>query len=126
MAHELKHHLVDFELAKSGALGCQFLSWSEGSPIEIGAEIFASELIYPESECVDLVNKLGITSSCCTPELVVILKRQSPAPVSYKFLVKRLERFQIITKNQFATVKFQKLEEQMHGLPNYLRRRRTR
>ena len=126
MAHELKHHCVDFELAKSGVLGCQTVSWSDGSRVEIGAEIFASEFIYPESECAELINKLGITAGHCSPEDVVSLKRQSSAPVSYRFLVKRLEWFHIAPIGEFANVQFQKLEEKLFGLPFYSRRRRRR
>src|SRR5690348_3498925 len=42
MAHELKHHLTDSDLSLSY---CDLSN--EREPIEIGAEVFAAELIYP-------------------------------------------------------------------------------
>src|ERR1700693_5841989 len=42
MAHELKHHLVDSSLE----IRSQW-KFEEANPIEVGAEVFASELIYP-------------------------------------------------------------------------------
>jgi Zn-dependent peptidase ImmA (M78 family) len=45
MGHELKHHLVD------AALSLSYCDTSnQSSPIEIGAEIFAAELIYPDED----------------------------------------------------------------------------
>ena len=124
MAHELKHHLVDHELAKRVVLGCQEVSWSEGSTIEIGAEIFASELIYPEEEFVSQAKGAGLEAGKCQAADVVLFKRICPAPVSYSFLVKRLEWFGFIRKGEFSRVQFQKLEESMFGVP-YFRRKRA-
>jgi Zn-dependent peptidase ImmA (M78 family) len=43
MAHELKHHLVDSDLKP-------YSKWrfDQPNPIEVGADVFAAELIYPE------------------------------------------------------------------------------
>ena len=124
MAHELKHHYVDYELAKTGLLGCQDVSWSQGPTIEIGAEIFASELIYPETEFLELVEDIGIAKGEWNCEDVVRLKKNCPAPVSYAFLVKRLEWFGTIERGVFRGVKWQNLEERMFGIPFYRRNRR--
>ena len=45
MAHELKHHLVDSTLEIRSQWGLE-----APNPIEVSAEIFASELIYPEQD----------------------------------------------------------------------------
>ncbi len=124
MAHELKHHYIDRNLAEQGILGCNTeVSWSNGPAIEIGAEIFAAEFVYPEDEFLDLVNQMGLTNGHCTAEDVVHLKRECPAPVSYTFLKKRLEWFSIIDRGAFSGFKFQKLEESMFGVPFYRRRK---
>src|SRR6266481_1528768 len=47
MAHELKHHLVD---SGAGPVVCR--TNEQTRRIEIGAEVFASELIYPERDFV--------------------------------------------------------------------------
>ncbi len=47
------------------------------------------------------------------------LKRVCGAPVSYKFLQKRLEWFSFIDPGEFAKVQFQKLEDEIYGVPIY-------
>jgi Zn-dependent peptidase ImmA (M78 family) len=123
LAHELKHHLVDQEQINNGYCACQEVSWADGSPIEIGAEIFAAELIYPEDEFLDLVNNFGIGQTGCSETDVVYLKQRCPAPVSYTFIVKRLEWFNIIERGIFRKVQFKKLEEKIIGVPFYKKRR---
>lgn len=118
LCHELKHHFADEELAQAGNFGCQDVSWEDDSPIEIGAEIFAAEFIFPENEFLSLVHDLSLDRNCCAED-VVRLKRASPAPVSYTFLRKRLQWFGFTEPGQFRDVQFQKLEEQIHGVPFY-------
>jgi hypothetical protein len=43
--------------------------------------------------------------------------------VSYRFLCKRLERVAGVPRGSFDGVKFQKLEDQLYGVPYYRRRR---
>lgn len=123
MAHELKHHYVDYELARTGSLGCQDVSWSHGPAIEIGAEIFASELIYPEAEFLSLIEDSGLPKGGWRSDDVVRLKRICPAPVSYTFLVKRLEWFGFVERGVFKGVKWQNLEDRVFGIPFYRRKR---
>ena len=123
LCHELKHHLVDQELARAGGLGCrEDVSWQASAPIEIGAEVFAAELIFPESEFLALLGELGLEGISDAAE-VVQLKRACPAPVSYVFLQKRLRWFGLTGPNAFKGVQFQKLEERLYGAPFYRRRR---
>ena len=122
LAHELKHHLTDRDLAIESPLGCDTSAVTDSRPpIEIGAEVFAAEFIFPEAECRDWIySQLG--SRECTKEEVVRLKRSCPAKISYTFLVKRLEWFRLIKRGSFAGVQFRKLEEKLYGVPFYRRR----
>jgi Zn-dependent peptidase ImmA (M78 family) len=117
MVHELKHHYCDRRAIANGQIKCG--DYNANEAIEIGAEIFAAEFIFPESEFLQAVENEGIEAGKCTAEDVVKLKHSCGAPVSYKFLQKRLEWFEIIEPQHFAKVQFQKLEEQLYGLPIY-------
>lgn len=117
MVHELKHHYCDQSAIANGQIKCG--DYNANEMIEIGAEIFAAEFIFPEAEFLQAIESQGIQVGKCTPEDVVRLKQSCNAPVSYKFLQKRLERLQIIKPKQFAKVQFLKLEEQLFGLPIY-------
>lgn len=117
LAHELKHHFLDRELIQDGRLKCG--DYNANEAIEIAAEVFAAEFIYPEDEFVACVDALGIQSGSCTPEDVVRLKRTCNAVVSYQFLSKRLLRLGYAKSGAFEKIKFQNLEEQMFGVPFY-------
>lgn len=118
LVHELKHHYRDREALASGTIACG--DYNANELIEKGAEVFAAEFIYPEQEFADRVRALGITT--WAPDQVVRLRRNCDAHVSYTFLCKRLERLRLIQPGQFQSVKFKKLEEQIHGIPFYRRR----
>ena len=112
LAHELKHHFLDREDIADGKMRCG--DYNENKTIEIAAEEFAAEFLYPILEMQRLVNSINIRTGSCTPKQIVEVKRRSPVAVSYTFVRKRLERFGIITKEQFADIQFQKLEEQLY------------
>jgi Zn-dependent peptidase ImmA (M78 family) len=84
MAHELKHHLVDRNLPISFCA-----QTNEAQEIEIGAEIFAAELIYPEQNF--LRDFEDFNAKCCTAEILVRLKRSTQTTLSYAGLAKRAE-----------------------------------
>ncbi len=114
MVHELKHHYTD-----RNERGYICLEITEDSPkIEIGAEIFAGEFIFPEQEFAEYVLQSGITSTVRREDIVRLMYR-SPAPISYQFIQKRLEWLGLIHKGQFKDVQFQKLHAQMYGSPHY-------
>jgi Zn-dependent peptidase ImmA (M78 family) len=117
MVHELKHHFCDRAAIAKGQIKCGDYNANEAT--EIGAEIFSAEFIFPEVEFMQAVQSEGIEPGNCTAENVVRLKHSCGAPVSYKFLQKRLEWFEIIEPKEFAKVQFQKLEEQLYGVPIY-------
>src|SRR6266852_2433820 len=86
MGHELKHHLVDRESIVSL---CD--PSNRSAEIEIGAEIFAAELIYPEQMFRENLLSLGVTAGSCTPQDLVALKRETKTTLSYAGLAKRAE-----------------------------------
>jgi Zn-dependent peptidase ImmA (M78 family) len=117
LAHELKHHYVDRERIQQGGLRCG--DYNANRVIEIGAEVFAAEFIYPESEFFADARNANLRPMAVRAEDIVKFKRFCQATVSYISLRKRLERFGYIGKGQFSEIQFQKLEEKIFGLPIY-------
>jgi len=112
LIHELKHHFVDRE----GIINCEFAcgDYNANKFIEVGAEVFAAEFIFPELEMKQSLTGFGITQLTCTPEKVVEYKRNCGACVSYQYIIKRLEFFHIIEKHSYDKVKFKSLEETIY------------
>ena len=122
MGHELKHHLTDSGSSLSFCDAC-----NQSDPIEIGAEIFAAELIYPDDDFSSDLGQMNITSGQCTPEVLVRLKHETRTTLSYTGLAKRAEFMGFAAEGSFANVKWKKLEEDIYGEPLHkwlLRRRR--
>jgi Zn-dependent peptidase ImmA (M78 family) len=119
MGHELKHHLVDRDLALSY---CD--ASNESDPIEIGAEIFAAELIYPEQDFVSHLSEMGLSSGRCEPRHLVDLKRSTRTTLSYAGLAKRAEFLEFAPAGSLAGIRWKKLEEGLYGPPIYKRFRR--
>jgi Zn-dependent peptidase ImmA (M78 family) len=117
LVHELKHHLEDQDSIRGGELQCG--DYNANELIEKGAEVFAAEFIYPESEMLELATKMKINSDSCTPEQIVRFKKICPAKVSYQFITKRFERFRFWKPANYGDIKFQNLEEKMYGTPTY-------
>jgi Zn-dependent peptidase ImmA (M78 family) len=116
LAHELKHHWADQELIRSGLVRCG--DYNANELAEIGAEVFAAELIYPEEEF--LQDAEACNEAEWTPEDIVRFKKfHCRAKVSYTFIRKRLERRGLVQRDQFSRVRFQKLEEEIYGVPFY-------
>lgn len=120
LVHELKHHYRDREALGSGVIYCG--DYNANELIEKGAEVFAAEFIYPEREFSEDLVTFGVM--VWKAENVVHLKRSCKAKVSYRFLCKRLERLGLIPVGHFSGVQFQKLEDQLFGIPFYRRHRR--
>jgi Zn-dependent peptidase ImmA (M78 family) len=115
LVHELKHHYCDRPILEFG-VSCG--DYNANREIEVGAEVFAAEFIYPEHEFIDLARQLGMTDSV-SPEDIVRFKRAMPATVSYQFLRKRFEFLNLVPRGKYAKIKFTLLEEQMFGPPLY-------
>jgi hypothetical protein len=121
MGHELKHHLRDAGLSLSY---CDPSNQSE--PIEIGAEIFAAELIYPEEAFTKDMIARNIGFEQCTPADLVRLKRETRTTLSYTGLAKRAEFLGFCKSGAFVGIKWKKIEEEMYGLPFYKQLRARR
>lgn len=117
MGHELKHHLVDRE--KIVAL-CD--TSNQSAEIEIGAEIFAAELIYPEDMFRANLTSLGVPPGSCTARNLVDLKRQTNTTLSYAGLAKRAEFLGLAPSGSLAKIAWKKLEDSIYGIPLYRRR----
>ena len=94
--------------------------------IEIGAEIFAAELIFPEEDFVTALDSKGIALGHCTPDAIVRLKRETQTTLSYAGLAKRATFLGFAPSGSLDGVRWKKLEEEIYGEPLYkviLRRR---
>lgn len=120
LLHELKHHYLDQEHLHGRNQLC-FMRYDEEPELEIAAEIFAAEFIWPEQEFSDQLNIFGIRRGSCSKELVVDFKRECNVPVSFTYIVKRLEWFRVIPKGYFDGIQWKKLEWEMYGKPFYLK-----
>ena len=119
LLHELKHHYCDQDILKSGHIHCGDFNMKD--PIEIGAEVFAAEFIYPIKEFAQDISLLNVTE--WTPEEIVNFKMRCKAKVSYAYLCHRLTELGLIGFKQFENVQFKKLEHKIYGLPFHLRRK---
>ncbi len=114
MCHELKHFLTDSKLSYTY---CHAANITE--PIEIGAEIFAAEMIFPEQDFINYMNEHDINRDCCTPEMIVQLKHDTRTTLSYEGLAKRANFFHFAKPGAFDGVHWKKLEEEIYGEPTY-------
>lgn len=119
MGHELKHHIVD----RTG-VNCMDLSANEA--IEIGAEVFAVELIFPEADFAAAMRAAGVGVGACSPEDIVRLKRQTETTLSFTSLAKLATHLGFAAAGTLDGVQWKKLEVRLYGEPLYkqlLRRR---
>jgi Zn-dependent peptidase ImmA (M78 family) len=121
MAHELKHHLEDSDLA---IIQCNDRNLNE--PIEIGAEVFAAELIYPDGDFKNDLLKMGVIYGECKAEAIIKLKHDTQTTLSYTALSKKAEFLQFAPQGAFAKIRWKKLEEEIYGEPAYKRIQRFR
>lgn len=120
MGHELKHHLVDRAETR-----CMELAGN--STIEIGAEVFAAELVFPEGDFKDEMCRMQIHPGSCTAEHIVRLKHDTRTTLSFTALAKRAAWLAYAVPGRLDNVRWRKLDEQIYGEPLYkrlLRRRR--
>jgi len=117
MGHELKHHLVDRESIVSL---CD--SSNQFAEIEIGAEIFAAELIYPEQMFRENLLSMGVTVGSCGPQQLVMLKRETQTTLSYAGLAKRAEFLGFAPQKSLGKIAWKTLGETIYGVPFYKQR----
>jgi hypothetical protein len=116
MGHELKHHLTDREI---GVSYCD--QSNRGEPIEIGAEIFAAELIFPEQDFAAALEAMGVIYGHCDARAIVLLKDRSRTTLSYTSLAKRAEWLGFAPEQSLQRVRWKKLAEEILGEPVYKR-----
>lgn len=121
MAHELKHHLKD----RGSRLYCA--SANQQEMVEIGAEVFAAELLFPTNDFHARLAALGAPRSGCGPEQLVRLKRETQTTLSYAGLAKRAEFYGYAPSGTLTCYRgWRKLEEELFGEPVYKRIMRAR
>lgn len=121
MGHELKHFLVDCDYK---TLWCG--DDNVNDKIEIGAEVFSAELMFPEKDFEDLLVQMGVKKGECNPEILVRLKHTTQTTLSYAGLVKKAEFLGFAPKGSFNRVKWQQLEDQIYGVPIHRQIKRQR
>ena len=122
MAHELKHHLADRPDCQSHD------PEHEKEPVEIAAEIFAAELIFPDQDFAVCLASMGIREGCCTAETIVRLKRVSETTMSYAGMAKKAEFLGFASQGSLTAtgVKWIKLRDMIYGEPTYKQMNRIR
>ncbi len=123
LAHELKHHFRD---RSTGLVHC--LRELDRDPREIGAEIFAVELIFPDEDFVRSIAEMRTEQGECSAETIVRLKASTRTTLSYTSLAKRTEFMGFAPPGSFKRVRWKILAEHVLGEPVYKRvlRARTR
>jgi len=121
MAHELKHHLADREQITAF---CHEANTSD--MVEIGAEVFAAELIYPEQLFKDGLTGMGVELGGLIPRNIVDLKRESRTTLSYAGMAKRATFLGYADAESLKGIQWKKLEESIYGEPAYKRIQRYR
>jgi hypothetical protein len=123
MAHELKHHLADYDDAAKG-ITCQFEGATDAK--EIAAEVFAAELIYPDTIFISDMSARSIAQGACTDRDIVRLKRSTNTTLSFTALAKKATFLGFASKGSLDGVKWKKLDEEIFGEPLYKRINRYR
>jgi len=117
MGHELKHHLVDRD-----SLVALCDPSNQSAEIEIGAEVFAAELIYPERMFTENLTDMGVAKGACTARDLVVLKHETRTTLSYAGIAKRAAFLGFAPAGSLTKVGWKKLEEDVYGLPFYKQR----
>ena len=112
MAHELKHFFRDRDLEISY---CDQSNLNK--TIEIGAEIFAAELLFPDRDFIDLMRKMGIRTNQCLPKNLIQLKRRTGTTLSYAGLAIKAERLGYAPSHSLTTIKTWRKLEALYSPP---------
>jgi Zn-dependent peptidase ImmA (M78 family) len=106
MAHELKHFLTDKDL------GISYCDQSNiGKSLEIGAEIFAAELLLPDKFFVEYMEKIRVKRGQCDQNALVRLKVDTRTTLSYAGLAIKAEQLRYAPFKSLTKLKgWRKLE----------------
>ena len=119
MAHELKHFFRDRDLEISY---CDQSNLNK--TIEIGAEIFAAELLFPDRDFIDLMRQMGIRTNQCLPKNLIQLKRRTGTTLSYAGLAIKAERLGYAPSHSLTTIKTWRKFEALYTPPSRRTHRR--
>lgn len=112
MAHELKHFFRDRDL------GISYCDQSNlNKSIEVGAEIFAAELLFPDRDFIAHMTEMGIRTNQCLPKTLIRLKRQTGTTLSYAGLAIKAERLGYAPAHSLTTIKTWRRLEALHSAP---------
>ena len=110
MAHELKHYYKDRNL------GISYCDQSNiHKAIEIGAEIFASEFLFPDRDFIEYMQRMGIGRDQCLPRSLIDLKHTTRTTLSYAGLAIKAERLRFAPPNSLTKVKTWRKLERLYG-----------
>jgi len=119
MGHELKHHFMDRPKEGDYVSLCADSNLAEA--LEISAEIFAAELVYPEADFTRDLEELGIARGECDARAIVKVKHETKATLSYASLAKRAGVLGFMPPGGIPKVAWVKLSESIYGEPLYKR-----
>lgn len=113
MAHELKHFFRDRDL------GISYCDQSNlNKSLEVGAEIFAAELLFPDRDFVAHMEMMGIRRDQCLPKSLIHLKQKTGTTLSYAGLAIKAERLGYAPAHSLTTIKTWRRFEGLYGAPS--------
>ena len=110
MAHELKHFFRDRDL---GISYCDQSNLSK--TVEVGAEIFAAELIFPDQDFIKHMRMLRVGRDQCLPKTLVQLKLKTRTTLSYAGLAIKAERLGFAPPSSLTRIKTWRKFESIYG-----------
>lgn len=110
MAHELKHFFRDRDL---GISYCDQSNLSK--TVEVGAEIFAAELLFPDEDFIKHMSLLRIGRDHCLPKTLVHLKCKTRTTLSYAGLAIKAERLGYAPACSLTKIKTWRKFEALYG-----------
>jgi hypothetical protein len=113
MAHELKHFFRDRDL------GIYYCDQSNlGREVEVGAEIFAAELLFPDQDFIKHMRLLRVGQDQCLPKTLVHVKCKTRTTLSYAGLAIKAERLGYAPACSLTKIKTWRKLEQLYGGKN--------
>ena len=110
MAHELKHFYRDRHL------GISYCDQSNlGKTLEIGAEIFAAELLFPDKDFMAQMRSMRVGTNQCLPRTLVRLKQKTRTTLSYAGLAIKAERLGYAPPRSLTRIKTWRKFEEIYG-----------
>ena len=110
MAHELKHFYRDRHL------GISYCDQSNlGKTLEIGAEIFAAELLFPDKDFMAQMRSMRVGTNQCLPRTLVRLKQKTRTTLSYAGLAIKAERLGYAPPRSLTRIKTWRKFQEIYG-----------